>query len=121
MSFPFPGRSRGTRCSLESDPKNPAVFYVGVKDDNQASGVYRTTDSGASWTLLLKGQAVWSLAMWPGDSQIIAAGAEQGVYRSADGGDHWDKISPDAYGDLHPVVSLPFHPTHNNPLYPGTT
>jgi Uncharacterized protein related to plant photosystem II stability/assembly factor len=117
----FPGQLRGTLSALEIDPQNPAVFYVGVKDDNQASGVYRTTDSGASWTLLLKGQAVWSLAMWPGDSQIIAAGTEQGVYRSADGGDHWDKISPDSYGDLHPVVSLAFHPTDKNRLYAGTT
>jgi photosystem II stability/assembly factor-like uncharacterized protein len=112
----YPGQLRGTLSTLEIDPRNPAIFFAGVKDDRQSSGVYRTTDSGATWTLLLKGQAVWSLAIWPGDSRIMAAGTEQGVYLSADGRDNWRRISPDDNADLHSVVSLAFHPTDRQRL-----
>lgn len=120
----FPRQLHGVVHALETDPQNADVAYAGMEDENPLySGVYRTTDSGASWTSLagLKGKAVWSLVLWPGDSHLLAAGTGDGVYLSEDGGEQWRKISPDENRDLSPVVSLAFHPKDRNTLYAGTT
>ena len=87
------------------------------------SGVYKTTDAGKTWTLLdgTKGKAVWSLTVWVGNPDIIAAGTGDGIYRSDNAGRNWAKISPDDNDELRPVVSLAFNPTDKNILFAGTT
>ena len=121
---PFPRQLSGVLHTLEVDPKHGRTWYAGMEDEHSwASGVYRTTDNGASWTLLpgLKGKAVWSLAIWEADTRLIAAGTADGVYLSSDGGENWRPVSPETNRDLRPVVSLAFHPDNREILYAGTT
>ena len=82
------------------------------------SGVYKTSDQGRSWTQLLTGKPVWSLAL---SGEKIAAGVDDGVYLSNDAGASWTRISPLENRELRPVVSLAFHPSDTNILYAGTT
>ncbi len=120
--IPFPVQLAGTLHAMEVDPRS--AWYVGMEaNESWKSGVYKTTDAGLSWTQLpgLKGKAVWSLAIAPANPDLIAAGADDGVYLSEDAGANWRRISPDDNRELRPVVSLAFHPADARILYAGTT
>jgi photosystem II stability/assembly factor-like uncharacterized protein len=122
--LPFDGQFSGTLHALEIDPRSASTWYVGMESDRAwTSGVYKTVDSGASWTLLpeIKGQAVWSLAIWSGNPDVVAAGTADGVYRSSDAGNSWTKISSPDNQELRPVVSLAFDPKSSDIIYAGTT
>jgi photosystem II stability/assembly factor-like uncharacterized protein len=123
-NIPFEGQLSGTLHALEVDPRSTGTWYAGMEGDHPwTSGVYKTTDSGQSWTLLpgIRGKAVWSLALWPLKPDVIAAGTEDGVYRSLDGGASWDRISPEDNPEFRPVVSLAFDPSNREITYAGTT
>lgn len=63
------------------------TLYVGTERD----GIYVSTDGGTNWrplSSLLAGQSVNCLAISP-DGQTLLAGAENGIYRSVDGGRQW--------------------------------
>lgn len=120
----FPAQFAGALHALEVDPRFPGTWYAGVESENAAiAGVYRTSDSGATWRLLpgTSGMAVWALALWPAQPDVIAAGTDKGVFLSQDAGATWNRISPESNGELRPVVSLAFHPTDRAILYAGTT
>ncbi len=124
MHLAFPAELSGTLHVLEIDRRRPGVWYAGIESDIAwNSGLYRTVDGGASWTLLagLKGKAIWSLAIWDIDAQVMAAGAADGVFLSRDGGESWGRISPEENAELRPVVALAFDPVHSEVLYAGTT
>ena len=121
--LPFPAQFAGTLHALEVDPRAPGTWYAGIESTNPAvAGVYRTQDSAATWHSLagLKGRSVWALAQWPADPRTIAAGTDEGVFLSNDGGDSWARISPASNTDLRPVVSLAFDPSDRRILYAGT-
>lgn len=123
-NIPFDGQSTGTLHALEVDPRTAGTWYVGMEGDHPwNSGVYKTTDAGETWTLLpqTKGKAVWSLAVFPSNPDVVAAGTGDGVYRTSDAGKSWTKISPPDNQELRPVVSLAFDPADREVLYAGTT
>jgi photosystem II stability/assembly factor-like uncharacterized protein len=120
----FPAQFSGTLHALEVDPRNAGTWYVGMEGDHSwTGGVYRTADAGATWTQLpgLKGKAIWSIALFSPNPDMIAAGAADGVYFSKDAGSNWIRISPVENEDLRPVVSLSFDPTDSKVIYAGTT
>ena len=124
VNLPFPAQFAGVLHALEVDPKATSTWYAGIESEiGRVSGVYKTTDSGATWTQLpgTVGIGVWSLALWPGDDAVIAAGTSSGVYLTRDAGANWKKISADGNTELQPVVSLAFHPSNSKVIYAGTT
>jgi len=123
-NIPFDGQSTGTLHALEIDPRSKDTWYVGMEGDHPwTSGVYKTMDGGDTWTLLpgIKGKAVWSLALWPSNPDVVAAGTADGVYRSTDAGQTWTPISAPDNQEFRPVVSLAFDPAKQDVLYAGTT
>jgi photosystem II stability/assembly factor-like uncharacterized protein len=123
-NVPFPAQFAGVLHALEVDPRSPSTWYAGVESENNwVAGIYKTIDGGRSWTLLpqTKGWAVWSLALWPGNADVIAAGTGAGVYLSQNAGAAWKRISAEGDSELRPVVSLAFHPRDAKILYAGTT
>ena len=123
-NIPFEGALTGTLHALEIDPRYTGTWYAGMEGDHPwTSGVYKTVDGGQSWKLLpgIKGKAVWSLALWPGKPDVIAAGTEDGVYQSLDGGAAWALISAPGNEEFRPVVSLAFDPSNREIIYAGTT
>lgn len=102
-------------------PTQPSTFYAAIADDS-LPGLYKTTDGGASWnavTGLGKGE-VYSLAFFPGNPNIMAAGLRHGVWLSRDGGSTWNSISPADDAELQPVVSVAFDPENVGTIYAGT-
>ena len=95
-------------------PTDPDVAYVAAVGHlwgaNPERGVYRTTDGGGSWELVLfvdEHTGAIDLAMDPGDPKTLFAAMYQrqrrawgfngggpggGIYRTTDGGDSWQKL-----------------------------
>ncbi len=103
-----------------SDPKHllVATWALGKPD----GGLFTSHDAGAHWAPAddLKGQSVLSLAEAPSDPKVFVAGTLEGVYRSADGGEHWALISPAASNELHEVESVAIDPADPQVIYVGT-
>ncbi len=90
-------------------PSDARVMYVGSgeglhrPDLSVGNGVYRSTDAGVTWTHagLDDAQQIPDLAIDPRDPNRLYAAvlghpfgpsAERGVFRSIDGGAHWQKV-----------------------------
>ena len=56
----------------------------------------------------------------PSDPKILVAGTLKGVYRSTDGGEHWQLISPEGSQEIHEVESIAIDPVDPQIIYAGT-
>jgi photosystem II stability/assembly factor-like uncharacterized protein len=114
-----------TRC-LATHPTDPAVVFAGTD-----LGIYRSDDAGASWRLLdtpMSGRAVWAIAIDGSDANIMLAGTGTpdlpGLYRSADGGETWEKSAADL-AETCPAVGVPrptalvMDPTNHASIWAG--
>ena len=76
------------------------------------SGLFRLVDGDQEWQALQRGlperPAVRALAVHPTNPAVIYAGTQSGPYRSADRGEHWEKVELPDHG--LPVWSILFHP-----------
>ena len=121
--LPFPVELRATLHAVMIDPVRTNLYLVAVTSETpQYAGLFRSADGGATWEQIhdLRQKQVWSLASWAADSHVIAAGTEDGIFLTRDGGENWTHISPQGYSGPQPAVSLAFDPAHRNILYAGT-
>src|SRR5580704_4721881 len=82
-TLPFPAQLRATLHAFVLDPQNPGVYLAGLSSDTpEFSGIFRSDDSGVTWKRLPGSdlQCVWSIAIWPRDSRVWAAGTQDGVF-----------------------------------------
>ncbi len=112
-------------------PQNPDVVYVAGQGDRWKGtpdrGIYRSTDGGKSWQLVLKGENATSgasdLSMDPSNPRILYAafwdhqrvpwqvrsgGPGSGIWKSLDGGDSWTRLTqglPKLMGKIGVAVS----------------
>ena len=107
---------------LVMDPGDPRTLFAamyqrrrrawGFNGGGPGSGIYRTTDGGASWTELTRGlpegdKGRIGLDIYRGDGNLVFAlveadargagqgfggGGRNGLYRSTDRGEHWEQI-----------------------------
>ncbi|WP_423926547.1 WD40/YVTN/BNR-like repeat-containing protein [Candidatus Palauibacter sp.] len=97
------------------DPRDSRVVLVAAEGSLWAPGgdrgVYRSTDGGDSWTLVLgidENTGVTDIEFAPGDPNVVyaaayerrrkiwghlAGGPNSGIYKSTDGGESWRRIS----------------------------
>ncbi|HEY3838548.1 MAG TPA: hypothetical protein VGL72_18340 [Bryobacteraceae bacterium] len=109
--------------SIAVDPKSPNTLYVGAWSvENSDGDVFKSTDRGRTWQALpgIHGKSVRALAVAPSDSNVVVAGALDGVYRSADGGQTWEKISPADNRELRNFESIAIDPRSSYVIYAGT-
>ncbi|HUA17935.1 MAG TPA: hypothetical protein VMB25_04265 [Bryobacteraceae bacterium] len=121
--LPFPAGAPGVFNSLIINPKESGHFYAGLDaGDSPASGVYESKDGGEHWQLLagLRGARIESLAMWPGDPRVLAAGTSKGVFLTNDGGETWRRISSIQDPEMQEITALTFDPADSKILYAGT-
>ena len=96
-------------------PDNPDIVYVAALGhafgENTERGVYRTTDGGKSWDLILHQSAragAVDLSLDPNNPRVLFAsvwqahrnfwnlssgGPDSALFRSTDGGDSWEEVS----------------------------
>lgn len=101
-------------------PTQPDTFYIGTA----GGGVWKSNDAGRTWQSLFDRQpasSVGALAVAPSDPQVVYVGTGQvaarydvgagnGVYRSADGGQHWQHVGLDATRHIGKILVDPQHP-----------
>ena len=81
------------------DPHDPSRVYAGSGEGNfyanLGAGVYRSTDGGTSWTVLVGapfiGVGFYDLVVDPVDRKVIYAATSNGFYVSVDSGVSWSR------------------------------
>ncbi len=123
---------------IAQDPNDHNTFYVGTGEsytgDFLGVGIYKTTDDGASWTLLPSTQnsnfRYVNEIIVHKNSDIYAGTAQGGLFRSKDGGDIWEKVlgtglSGASSNDIHDIywneVSQTFYASNDNSVFKSTS
>ncbi len=110
--------------SVAAHPVNPDIAYIGTTAFSKESGVYKTTDGGATWRHMkgaseatsLPAIPVGAIAIHEQRPEVVFAGTDVGVYVSHDAGENWE-----LYGEGLPnVVIDDLKITPDNILYAAT-
>ena len=122
LRYRLVGPSRGGRVTTVTGvPSQPKTFYMGVA----SGGLFRTTDSGATWTPITDGKiplgSTGSVAVADSDPNVIYLGTGsdsvrsnvstgRGMYKSTDGGETWKFIGLYNAGQIGAVRIHPTNP-----------
>jgi photosystem II stability/assembly factor-like uncharacterized protein len=115
-------KDSGQIGGIRIHPSDPNTVWVAAQGDafrdNAERGVFKTTDGGKTWRKVLyisDGVGAMDVELQPGNPSvvfvwmsrlqrkpwtIISGGREGGLYRSADGGEHFTKITGGLPADL---------------------
>ena len=128
----FDSQATGSVGDVAVAPSDPNIVYVasgeGIQrpDLSVGDGIYKSTDAGKTWTHLglAAGQQMGGLAIDPRDPNRVFVAVlghpygpnpERGVYRSTDGGQHWEKV---LYKDENTgAVQVTIDPVHPQIIY----
>lgn len=83
--------------SVEIDPTNPNIMFVGTSDR-----IFKSTDGGTTWTQMFYTYDlyVYEFAINPNNNQIIFAAAYTGLYKSTNGGTTWTQMYTQECSDV---------------------
>ncbi|HKQ76041.1 MAG TPA: hypothetical protein VJ810_20270, partial [Blastocatellia bacterium] len=131
-----PGNIGGRTRAILINPQNANMMYAaGV-----SGGVWKTTNGGQSWTPisdLIGNITVSSMAMAPGDPNVIYVGTGEGVYgfeedtsvgdfrgagifKTTDGGVNWTRLEGTKNLNFYYVNDLVISPNDRNRVYAAT-
>lgn len=112
----FPTGSLG-RIGVAIAASNPATVYAAVRETSGSfKGVYKSTNSGNSWTKVDVGNLNLFLASygwWFGPIRVDPTNEntvyllDVSLYRSTDGGRNWNSIGSELHADQHEVLIEP--------------
>jgi photosystem II stability/assembly factor-like uncharacterized protein len=121
--------------SLAVAPSDPSIVWAGtgeawmIRDsDVMGNGIYKSTDAGTTWTNMGLGETgrIGRIVVNPTNPDIVFAcalgratgpQAERGVFRTSDGGQHWDRV---LFGGENVGCSgLAMDPHNSHTLYAG--
>jgi len=125
--------------SVRIHPANPDIVWVSVVGDafkpNPERGVFKTTDGGGTWRRVLfisDSVGAMDVELQPGNPSvvyawmsrlerkpwtIISGSREGGFYKSADGGEHFSKMTTGLPAELIGKANLAVTPANPNRIY----
>jgi photosystem II stability/assembly factor-like uncharacterized protein len=112
-----PAFMSGRIADIAIDPTHPSTWYVGVG----SGGVWKTVNAGTTWTPVFDKESSYSVGcvtidpsnpsvVWVGTGENVGGrhvGFGDGVYRSRDGGGHWENLG---LRDSQHVSRIVVHP-----------
>ncbi len=112
-----PAYMSGRIADIAVDQDNPSTWYVAVG----SGGVWRTINSGTTWEPIFDDESVYSIGdvtIDPSNSNIIWVGTGEnhggrhvsfgdGVYKSSDGGDTWEKMGLEKSERISDIIVHP--------------
>ena len=103
------------------DPADSKHLVVGAYVVSDGGGIFISHDGGVTWSNQadMRGQSVRALTAAPSNPKVLVAGTLEGVFRSTDGGEHWEQISHDPV-QIHEVQSVAIDPVDPDIIYAGT-
>ncbi len=132
-------RDTGQISTIRVDPANPDLVYVAALGNpfvaNKERGIYRSKDGGKTWENVLfvsdevggadlelqpGNSKVIFACMWHGQRKpwtIISGAREGGIYKSADGGDHWTKLAGGLPNELFGRANVAIPSARPNRIY----
>jgi len=106
------------------DPAQRGTIYVGGwnVEGSDSGDLFRSNDGGKSWHAMpgLHCKSIRAFAVAPSSSEVLVAGALDGLYRSHDGGTTWERISPENDDEIKNIESLAIDPRNPDVIYVGT-
>ncbi|MDB6163456.1 MAG: hypothetical protein JWL98_888, partial [Xanthomonadaceae bacterium] len=128
----FDGQPVGSIGALAVAPSDSNVLYVGTgeadmrSDIAQGDGVYRSSDGGRHWVKAGLGdsQQIGRIIIDPRDANTVFVAAlghpygpnpERGVFRSRDGGAHWQRVL--GKGEDTGAIDVAFEPGNPQVMY----
>jgi photosystem II stability/assembly factor-like uncharacterized protein len=110
--------------NMEIDPRT-GTMYVAAWDANierENGDLFRSTDGGKSWQTLpaMHGKSIRAMMLAPSDPRIVIVGALDGVFRSRDGGNTFEQISPPGHREIKNIESVAVDPNDPGVIYAGT-
>jgi photosystem II stability/assembly factor-like uncharacterized protein len=114
MRWRLLGPFRGGKSTMVAGvPGNPAVYYMATA----GSGVWKTVDGGQVWFCVsdsVRLTGVGAVAVAPSRPDTVYAGAlgsgpDTGLYRSNNGGEHWDLVALQGHA-ISSIVIDPHNP-----------
>jgi photosystem II stability/assembly factor-like uncharacterized protein len=105
----FDGNKSYAIGSVEIDPTNPNIVWVGTGENNNQNnviygdGIYKSEDGGKSWKNMGLGNSehIGGIAIDPGNSLVVYAaaygslrnaGGNRGIFKTTDGGKTWNNV-----------------------------
>jgi photosystem II stability/assembly factor-like uncharacterized protein len=119
-----PAAMGGRVSDIAIDPRNPAIFFVGLS----TGGLFKTGDNGVTFDAVFDKQPVQSIgavAIAPSDGDIVWVGTGEstdrnsaewgnGIYRSSDGGSTWQHVGLE---NSHAIGRVIVHPKNPETAY----
>lgn len=118
-----PGTMSGRITSIAGSPVDGKTIYIGTA----GGGVWKTTNGGASFKPMFDKycQSIGTVALDPKDPDVVYVGTGEcnmrntvsygdGLYKSTDGGNNWDKIGLDSTEHISKII---VDPQNTNIIY----
>jgi photosystem II stability/assembly factor-like uncharacterized protein len=119
-----PASMSGRITAIDAVVKEPDTWYVG----SASGGVWKTTNSGASWTAVFDAQStlnIGAIAIQQNNPSVVWIGTGEGnprnsvnlgegIYKSLDGGKTWKRMGLEKTKNLHRII---IDPTNSNIVY----
>lgn len=107
------GLSNKSVLSLAINPATPSTLYAGT-----ITGVFRTTNSGDSWSLVGNVDVVRAMAIDQAIPSTVYAATDDGIFKSTNSGDAWSKVSIDLPSVTMRTIVV--DPGDSHTVYAGT-
>jgi photosystem II stability/assembly factor-like uncharacterized protein len=110
------------------DSEKAGIIYAGLKplldltEEANGGGVFISEDDGQTWNMLegMRGRSVRNMAQSTKDHNVLVAAARDGIYRTGDRGQTWERITPANDPELKGFHSVAIDPRDANVIYVGT-
>jgi photosystem II stability/assembly factor-like uncharacterized protein len=122
-----PAATGGRIAAIDAVAEEPLTVYVG----SAGGGVWRSRDGGTTFRPVFDehAQSIGAVAVDPGNSKTVwvgtgeswtrnSVGVGDGIYRSTDGGDHWDRMGLEK---SERIARIQVHPKDGNVVYACVT